>query len=183
MEFILSTLESHFKRVVQYAPGMLGNDAVNFFLDRFRYQQWLGYTSENWKGRKQAGGRNKGRALLIQSGRLRRSVRITRISGLIAYIGSDVPYARAHNEGFKGIAQVKAHTRNVYRSEKITTGKYTKTGKMRMRTIQRLSGSINVKAHTRRMNLPRRQYMGYSPVLEKKLQRRLAAELLKGLRT
>ena len=69
MNPFLSTQESHFKRVIQYAPGMLGNDAVNFFLDRFRYQQWLGYTTENWKARKQAAGRNKVRALLVQSGR------------------------------------------------------------------------------------------------------------------
>lgn len=183
MKPFLSTLESHFKRVVQYAPGMLGNHAVNFFLDRFRYQQWLGNTTENWPARKKSGGRNKGRALLAQSGRLRRSIRITRISGLTVYIGSDVPYARAHNEGFKGVVQVKAHPRNIYRLEKVTTGNYTKAGKMRMRTVQRLSGSRNVKAHNRRMNLPRRQFMGYSPVLEKQLQRRLQAELLKGLRT
>jgi len=125
---------------------------------------------------------NRGRALLVQSGRLRRSIRITRIVGLTAYMGSDVPYTKAHNEGLKGIIQVKAYTRNLFRSEKIGTGKYTKTGKIRMRTVQRLSGSVQVKVHTKRMNLPRRQFMGYRPVLEKQLQRRLKAELLKGLR-
>lgn len=180
--FNVSAQESHFKQVLQYAPGMLGNDAVNFFLDRFKYQNWLDSSTESWRARKRNIGRNKGRALLIQSGRLRRSIRITRINGLTAYIGSDVPYARAHNEGFKGTVQVKAHSRNVYKPEKVATGKLTKTGKMRMKTVQRLSGTNQVRAHTRRMNIPRRQYMGYSPILEKQLQRRLQAELLKGLR-
>jgi phage gpG-like protein len=178
MRAFLSPAEAHFRKVLTYAPGMLGNDAVNFFLDRFRQQAWLGYTTENWAARKQ----KSKRALLVRSGYLRRSVRITRINGLTTFIGSDAVYAKAHNEGFKGVVHVKQHTRNKYRNEKIATGKFTRKGKMRMRTVQRVNGSINVKAHTRRMNLPRRQFMGYSPVLEKQLQRRLMAELLKGLR-
>src|SRR5581483_10946138 len=95
--FNLSGREAHFRRVLQYAPGMLGNDAVNFFLDRFKYQNWLGNSTEAWQRQKQIKGRNNDRALLIRSGRLRRSIRITRITGLTAYIGTDVPYARAHN--------------------------------------------------------------------------------------
>jgi len=180
--FNLSATEQHFKKVLQYAPGMLGNMAVNFFLDRFRYQNWLGYSTEPWQQRRTNSRRNKGRALLVQSARLKRSIRITRISGLTATIGTDVPYARAHNEGFKGTVSVKAHTRNRFSKEKIGSGKFTKKGKERMKTIQRISGSGEVQAHTRRVNLPRRQFIGRSPVLEKQMQRKLQAELLKGLR-
>lgn len=180
--FNIDKTEKHFKQVLQYAPGMLGNIAVNFFLDRFRYQNWMGHTTEPWKQRKKNNRRNKGRAILVQSGRLRRSIRITRITGLTTYIGSDVPYARAHNEGFKGTVSVKAFTRNKYSKEKVKSGRFTKSGAERMKTVQRISGSSQVKAHTRRMNLPRRQFMGNSPVLEKQLQRKLLAELMKGLR-
>ncbi len=168
--------------MLQYAPGMLGNIAVNFFLDRFKYQNWLGSSTDPWRQRKASGGRNKGRAILVQSGRLRRSIRITRITGLVTYIGTDVPYARAHNQGFRGTVAVKAFTRNKYTKHKIGTGKLTKKGKERMKTVQRIGGATQVKAHSRNMNLPRRQFMGYSPVLEKQLQRKLLAELLKGLR-
>lgn len=181
--FNISAQEQHFRSVLQYAPGMLGNMAVNFFLDRFRYQNWLGHSTEPWQRRKNNKGRNQGRALLVQSARLKRSIRITRISGLTATIGTDVPYARAHNEGFKGTVSVKAYTRNRYKKEKVGSGKYTKAGKERMKTVRRISGATEVKAHTRRVNLPRRQFMGHSPVLEKQLQRKLQAELLKGLRT
>lgn len=181
--FNIAENEKHFKRVLQYAPGMLGNIAVNFFLDRFRYQNWLGATTEPWQQRRRNKGRNAGRAILVQSGRLRRSIRITRIQGLTTYIGSDVPYARAHNEGFKGVVRVPAHTRNKYTKEKVGSGKYSKSGKERMKTVKKVSGSSNVMEYWRRMNLPRRQFMGSSPVLAQQLSRKLMAELMKGRRT
>ena len=174
--------EQHFRKVLQYAPGMLGNMAVNFFLDRFRYQNWLGATTEPWRQRRRNKGRNAGRAILIQSARLRRSIRLTKVSGLTAHIGSDVPYARVHNEGFRGTVSVKAHSRNRYGKEKIGTGKFNKSGSERMKTVQRITGTGQVKAHTRKVNIPRRQFMGNSPVLNKQLQRKLMAELMKGLR-
>jgi phage gpG-like protein len=179
--FNLTEMEVHFKQVLQVAPGMLGNVAVNFFLDRFKAQNWIGNTTEPWKQRKANKGRNQGRAILVQSGRLRRSIRITKISELTAVIGSDVPYAKAHNEGFRGTVNVKAYTRHKYGKEKTGTGKFTKSGKERTKTVQRITGSGQVKAHTRKMNLPRRQFMGSSPVLENQLKRKLLAELLKGL--
>lgn len=179
---ILAKHEQHFKKVLMYAPGMLGNVAVNFFLDRFRYQNWLGHTAEPWRQRRRNTRRNRGRALLIQSGRLRRSIRITKVTGLTVTIGTDVPYAKAHNTGFKGSVAVKAFSRNKYSKQKVGSGKYTKTGKERMKTVSRVSGSVQVKAHNRKMNIPRRQFMGRSPVLDKMLQRKLLAELLKGQR-
>jgi phage gpG-like protein len=180
--FNIRGTEQHFKQVLQTAPGMLGNIAVNFFLDRFRYQNWLGATTEPWQQRKRNKGRNAGRAILIQSGRLRRSIRITKLSGLTVTIGSDAPYARVHNEGFKGTVNVKAHTRNRYGKFKEGTGRFTKTGKERMKTVQRITSTGQVKAYTRKMNLPRRQFMGQSPVLTTQLKRKLLAELMKGLR-
>ncbi|RYF86951.1 MAG: hypothetical protein EOO03_11170 [Chitinophagaceae bacterium] len=180
--FNIQAMEQHFRRVLQYAPGMLGNMAVNFFLDRFRYQNWLGATTEPWRQRRRNKGRNQGRAILVQSARLKRSIRITKVSGMTVYIGSDVPYAKVHNEGFRGTVNVKAHSRNRYGKEKIGTGRLTKSGKERMQTVQRITGTGQVKAHTRRMNIPRRQFMGNSPVLEKQLQRKLLAELLKARR-
>jgi len=181
--FNISDQEKHFRQVLLYAPGMLGNMAVNFFLDRFRYQNWLGSTTEAWRQRRTNSPRNRGRSILVQSGRLRRSIRITRISGLTVTIGSDVPYAKAHNEGFRGTVSVKAHSRNKYGKERVKSGKFTKSGKERMKTIQTITATGQVKAHTRKVNILRRQFMGNSPVLEQQMNRRLLAELLKGLRT
>lgn len=165
-----------------YFPGMMGNMAVNFFIDSFNRQGWQGYTLERWVKRKAKKDRRPGRAILVDSGRLRRSIRIVRAGIGEVEIGTDVPYAKAHNEGFRGVVTVKAHTRNRYSSSKVGTGKFTKKGKERLKTVQTVSGSIDVRQFTRKMNLPKRQFMGYSPVLEKQITRQLAAELIKGFR-
>ena len=166
--FELAEIEAKFKSVLTYAPAMLGNDAVNFFLDSWKRQAWLGDTLEPWQPRRNVnwGGRknNKGRAILVQSGRLRRSIRITSIQGLRVTIGTDVPYARAHNEGLRlgEIQQVKGFTRK-----------------------KPLGGTTTVKPFTRRINqnIPKRQFMGDSPYLSKLLERRLKAEFMKQFRT
>lgn len=178
--FNIRKTEAHFKRVLQYAPGILGNEAVNFFTDSFRNQGWLGNRFEPWRKRRSKKG--TGRSILVQTGRLRRATRITSNSGGIVRIGNDTPYAKAHNEGFRGQVNVKAHTRNKYTKTKIGSGKLTKKGKERMKTINTLSGTIDVKAHTKRMNLPERRFMGESQYLTTRLKRILQAELNKGLR-
>lgn len=170
--FNLREVEKRFKKVMTYAPVMLGNDAVNFFKDSFKKQGWLGNSFEPWKPRKTVTKwgktkRNKGRAILVDTGRLRRSIRLIKASNLTAVIGTDVPYARAHNEGVRlgEIQQVKAHERFTYKK-------------------QRLVKPSKVMAHVRNINqnIPQRQFMGNSPYLTKQLQRRLTAELMKSLR-
>lgn len=180
--FPVKKIEQHFKEVLMYAPTMLGNDAVNFFLDSWKRQGWLGDSLEPWRKRSSNAKRNSGRAILMDTGRLRRSIRIIRTSTGSVTVGTDVPYARAHNEGFRGTVSVKAHNRNRYTRSKEGTGKFSKKGIERMKTVQRIGSTGMVKAHTRKVNLPKRQFMGESPYLTKLLARRLQAELMKGLR-
>lgn len=178
----LNRFEKHYRNVMMYAPVMLGNDAVNFFLDSFKRQGWQGSYMQPWRARRSNTRRNRGRALLIQTGRLKRSIRVTGTTGGVVRIGTDVPYAKTHNEGFRGEVQVKAHQRLQYSKHSILSGKFTKKGKERMKTVQRLSGSIQIEAHTRRVNIVKRQFMGNSPYLTNILKRRLMAEIKKGLR-
>lgn len=178
--FNLRATEAHFKRVLLYAPGMLGNEAVNFFNNSFRLQGWLGTRFDPWRRRRSR--KQAGRAVLIKTGRLRRGTRIVSNSAGVVRIGNDVPYARAHNEGFRGTVSVSAHKRGLYKKTRVGTGRLTKKGKERMKTVSSRSGDVTVKAHTRRMNLPRRQFMGHSPYLTARLKRILQAELNKGLR-
>ncbi len=187
--FPLKQVEQHFKEVLLRAPVFLANDAVNFFLDRFKEQAWLGDTREVWKPRKAhtkwgKTPRNNGRAILVDTGRLRRSIRTISVSSMSAVVGTDVPYAQAHNEGVRlGIIQsVRSHQRSINK-----TGIVKRTSlKTRSNiTFGRITtGSTVVKAHTRRINqnIPRRQFMGESPYLTKLLTRHLTAELMKGVR-
>jgi len=81
------------------APQRLANAALDYSYRAFRAQAWDG---KAWKPRKKTKG-NEGRAILIQSGRLRRSLRIISTAtapGIIRItLGSDVPYAQIHNNG------------------------------------------------------------------------------------
>ncbi|MDV3605014.1 hypothetical protein CMU86_17855, partial [Elizabethkingia anophelis] len=99
---------------------MIGNEVVNFTLENFEKQSWQGDSFEPWEKRKNPTAWGKkddtGRALLVKSGKLKRSIRIASIQAdkvTIAVGGADVPYARVHNEGFKGTInqQVKEHIR------------------------------------------------------------------------
>lgn len=162
-------------------PDIVGAEVVNFSKDRFTAQNWRGNTLVPWKQRAAGAKRNTGRAILIWSGRLRRSIRVTQKTSEMVAVGTDVPYARAHNQGFKGVVQVKAHDRNRYGKQQVGTGKFTSKGKERMKTVQTIKGSVQVKAHTKKMNIPQRQYLGNSPWLTKKLTVVVTKHIMKAL--
>jgi phage gpG-like protein len=150
-----------FKAVMLRLPLLFGNEAVNFTLDNFRLQGFMGHTFQRWLPvRKGWNNKVKRGSILIGMGRLRRSIRITQLTPEMVAIGTDVKYARAHNEGMRiGVIQS-------------------------VKGFSRKSG-VTVSPHTRRinMNIPRRQYMGPSPYLYARLKRLAALELLKANRT
>jgi phage gpG-like protein len=154
-------LDAQFKRATARLPLVMGNEAVNFTLDNFRLQGFMGNTFQRWVSRKQGWkkDRRSNRAILIDKGRLRRSIRITSLSAAHVAIGTDVKYARAHNEGLRiGLIQtVKGFTRR--------------------------NGS-SVSAHTRRIDqrIPKRQFMGDSPYLRARLKRVATLEYMKEIR-
>jgi phage gpG-like protein len=87
--------------------------------------------------------------LLLKTGRLKRSIRKISATTDRIIIGTDVPYAQIHNEGgtINTTVTVRAHTR-------------TRRGR-----------SENVRGHSRRMNLniPQRQFLGNSQVLQQRI--------------
>lgn len=88
--FNLKATQAHFKRVLLYAPGILGNEAVNFFTESFRSQSWLGNRFEPRRKRR-SDGKRKGRAILADTARLKCSIRITSNSGGRVVMGTDTP--------------------------------------------------------------------------------------------
>jgi phage gpG-like protein len=118
-------------------PRAAGAIAVKGILANFRNETYP--TSSRWRTRKGTAPRNKGRKLLVDSGRLRRSFRQRGAAGMVS-VWTDTPYAKVHNEGLKvtGTASIPAHSRR------------TKSGRM-----------ATVRAHTRKINfnMPKRQFM------------------------
>ena len=147
-------LRQELKEYFATIPAIAGIKAVTFFKDNFTRQGWVYDARLNrWIPRKKSATRNQGRQLLISSGRLRRSIRIVEQSNTFVRIGTDVPYAQAHNEGavLRGSVSVRQHARQ-YRGK-----------------------STIVKQHTRQQNttIPQRQFLGESPDVIKSVEREL----------
>lgn len=182
----LDEISESIKRVNKAVDNLMpkiATHAVNFFKERFRQQNWMDNYTEPWKLRKERGKNRYRRAILTKTGRLRRSIRKANVTRTSAVIETDVPYAYAHNFGVNGTVNVKEHSRNRYKRQK---ERYTtRTGKERTRTkrvIDDAADSIKVKAHKRKMRLPRRQFIGESAVLNTQLSRLVTAELIRALK-
>lgn len=143
-------------RAIEQLPGRIATLAVNFSKNRFVKQNWHDTHAEPWQKRsaRRRGGqaRQKG-AVLVDSGRLKRSIRIVSVSQQNIVIGTDVPYAEVHNDGFDGVQTVRQHNR---RSRKGRT--------------------CNVKSHTRRTKMPQRRFIGESAELNRQMENMIVSE-------
>lgn len=149
------------KDVEQYVatgfPSMAAKKGLRFIDDNFKNQSWAGTPNINWKKRK--GNKDAGRALLIKKGVLRRSFQAQTAIGQVRFF-TPVPYAMAHNEGLRETVSIPAHTRKKIKTAKVQMiNEFTKSGKHKTKTVQIHEGDSNVKAHSRKMNIPRRQMM------------------------
>ena len=148
----LKEIEQALSQCLTTLPNQIGTVAVNFAKQRFVSQNWHDTTAEPWQPRKRnrRGGkkRQKG-AILVDSGRLKRSIRIVSTTTATVTIGTDVAYAQIHNDGFDGIQSVRAHPRN----------------------------GRTVRAHTRHMKMPRRRFLGDSVELTRLLTEFITNEL------
>lgn len=155
-------------------PAKAGKIAVRFVNGNFRAGGFQGTSFKKWKPN------TKGTTTLIKTGKLRAATYYTVQPGQIT-IKNSMPYAKVHNEGFKGSISVKAHSRNKYSKTKVGTGKFTRTGKERTRTMTVKTGEKAIKAHTRKVNIPQRQFIptaaSPSPVLNNAILREAAKDI------
>lgn len=155
-------------------PGSAAIKTLRFIDGNFRAQGWQGQTFQRWKKNTRDG------TILVKKGHLRRSFRQEIQPGQVRTYSSS-KYAAIHNRGFNGTVNIGAHERRKYTASRIGTGKFNKNGTERMKTIHTESGRVNVKAHTRKMNIPKRQFMpehwNDSPILVNAIRRDLQNEL------
>jgi len=135
-------------KAIKGFPQLIATEAVNFSKDRFVSQNWVDINTEQWAKRtiKRRSKKRERGAVLVSSGRLKRSIRKILVTNDVVVIGTDVPYASIHNNGFRGRESVKMHNRK------------SRKGK-----------SFKVNSFSRKMNMPRRRFIGESNVLNKKL--------------
>lgn len=155
-------------RVVQQIPSRVAVLAVNFSKDRFVQKNWIDSQPEPWTKTKKRKG-----STLVASGRLKRSIRKVRISPSQVVIGTDAPYARAHNDGeeIQGTEQVKSHTRREHRRKS-----HRRKGKrIKAYTVK----AYTVKAHSRKYHrkFAKRQFIGKSKRLTNNVKMLIKNEL------
>ncbi len=99
-ELDLRPLINDFKTQRKALPAKLGNIALKFFQDNFRREGFLDNSLTRWQRRKRETRRSRGKKILQNTGRLRRSIkRLSTTFGRIAIGTRGVPYAEVHNEG------------------------------------------------------------------------------------
>jgi phage gpG-like protein len=159
-------------------PTEVATIAVNFSKDRFRNSNWLDDDREKWQKLKhprtgKTGKPSNNQTLLVKTGRLKRSIRKISATEDKVIIGTDVPYAQIHNEGgtITGAAIVKTHA----------VKSHTRTRKGRKETVK----AHIVKAHSRKMNvkIPKRQFMGNSYTLQKRITLHITARFTRALKS
>lgn len=161
-------------RFFKQAPKRYGKWYVNHFEDSFQKHGFTDKGFDKWKERKKKrkGKKKKKRALLVKSGRLSRSLRLKTTDTEIR-VSTAVPYAAIHNEGgtITTTANVGKHKR-----KGSTARAHTRQGR-KIKRHKRRGG--NVKAHKRKMNtkIPKRQFMGNSKVIERRIKKDTEKEI------
>ncbi len=108
---------------------------AEMFNNNFREQ---GFFGQKWVATKTSKVNKRGRgSILIVSGAMRRSIK-SYVSGMAVVFSSHLPYTALHNEGGNFAVTVRAHSR----------------------TNKKTGNTHTVRAHTRQMSMPQRQFIG-----------------------
>lgn len=181
LQFI-KALKQNRTKVMRYiadqAPGMVIRKTLRFIDGNFRAGGWQGSTFNKWRPNV------KGTTTLIKTGRLRRSFNYSGAGVGAVRFYSNADYAYAHNRGFRGTVNIKAHTRSKLQVSKVTAiNEFTASGRRKTRSVTNKIGESQVKAHTRKVNIIQRQFAPYegseSQTLNKSIERELITEIKK----
>lgn len=159
----LTKLLENFKKIQGELTEGIGQIAVTEFTLNFRRQ---GFNGNSWKPKKKDNGKN----ILINRGSLRRSIKVLRKDKHSITVGSELPYAKIHNEG--GVINKKASTKILhFRNTEMDYNKKTKTHgtgtKFSRRSKAHFAQKVNIGAY--KINMPKRQFIGDMPILTKKI--------------
>ena len=151
-EEIQAEIEQMMGDICETTAEIIAEEATEYFKERFDVKAFDGNPWVPAKRPKKSG------SLLVQSSNLVNSIKPIEVNShrvVIATTGA-VPnkYARVHNEGFEGDVDVAPFTRKARGRDGKTT-------------------TQQVKAHTRHMRIPQRQFMGQAEELNERIRTRV----------
>lgn len=173
-DFDIKPITRELDRRMKQIPRKMGVIALDHFDKSFKNQGFTDSSLQPWRktqsGKTNTFGRRPSQSILIKSGRLRRGTRRATVNSRFVRIVNDVPYAEVHNEGFKGTVKVPAHTRDVK-----TFSYNIKTRSRNKKPVGKRE--VPVRLHTRKMNMPRRRFMGKSRMMNADIEKMIIKEV------
>jgi phage gpG-like protein len=169
------------KRAKVKLPAKIGNEAKNHFIAGFRKDGGGGQTDASiggWKKRKfpritPTGmiSKSKNAGILTKSGALRRSIRVVQRTWNRIKIASNLPYSEIQNEGGH-ITQVVTAKQAAY------LGHMGANLKKRGNTLLGNAYSRMANAPILNIDIPKREFIGNSRILNKKIKKLINREFL-----
>jgi phage gpG-like protein len=145
---------------------------VNFFTDSFKKQGWEDESFEPWKKRKKETNKTKGRAILIETSKMMRSIHIGSTEQNRVTVVNDDPKARIHNYGGTITQAPRSET---FQRNRLKRG----ANKGRFKKGTKAGKGFTFKA--RKITIPQRKFMGRSQALVQRLKEAGRTHLLKAL--
>ncbi len=170
--YSFAEVSRHWKKNKERLMPVIGQIAVNFFQDRFRAQAWTDRYAKRWKPRKPPDKYGRGRAILVKSGQMRNAIHVKSWNNRQVIVSDPKSYAAANNEGFKGTVSIPQHTRRI--RGRVTVYSIATRRKSTRRVAM---GITTVRAHTRKMDLPQRQFMGNSETMSRRFDRTIIKDI------
>lgn len=170
---VFNNIKAKLQTAIISLPKVLGAEAVNFSLDAWKNQGWTDSSFEPWKPRQSKRKKDAGKAILVQTGRLRGAITvISEQPGRVVIGVQGVPYARLHNYGGKITRPARSET---FLRNRLTRGK----NKGRFKKGITAGRGFTFKAGTATM--PRRQFIGRSQALILRLKATAQAQISRAL--
>jgi len=156
----IAQIRRNLERTLAALPTKAGAIIVQHSNQAFVLGGWTDDSFEPWTPIQSKKAKDEGRAILVLTGRLRRSIRVINTTVDSVTVGTNVPYAKIHNEG--GTALHYAHGQILNFDHAPTNGRW-RFGKAR--TVQQQRGIKTIrrasfKEYTTKM--PQRKFLGNS---------------------
>ena len=176
-------LVDNISKAIDKIPNRVAAEAVNFSKQRFVDQAWLDDSELPWKKRGKSWKKDtrKGRAVLVDKGVLKRSIRKIVSSPTLIIIGTDVPYAQIHNDGgrFTAHQTVRSYKRSGYQVKASTRTRAGREERVRAHSVS--ASTVRGFRRTIHVNMPRRRFLGPSAALNRQLETLMTGDIVKAI--
>lgn len=168
----IKTVIQRYNRFLVDLPAIVADEIIDWVLDNFDRQSFDG---RPWPERKD---RDGSRALLIKSGRGRRSIRVSKRTAKQVEISTDVDYMIAHNDGAEITTQITRRMRRFFWAMHYKF-EADAEGNLRIPEDQVMWKWLALKKGPITFRMPQRQFMGPSKELDQRIKEGIEAELKK----